>query len=99
MTTTTSKSSLNNRLLMTISLAIPAILVAGSAAQAESVPSSSSASASKPVGQALPPSKIDVNQFNRFGCPACRSARDTRFNDRVNPPVIVNPVTAKPAVR
>jgi hypothetical protein len=97
--TTTSKASLNNRLLMTVSLAIPAILAAGSAAQAESVPAGNLASTSKPVGQALPPSKIDVSQINRFGCPACRSGRDPRFNDRVNPPVIVNPATPKPAVR
>jgi hypothetical protein len=80
---------------MTISLAIPAILAASGAAQAQSVPASNLATSAKPVGQALPPSKIDVSQLNRFGCPACRSAIDSRFNDRVNPAVIVQPAVVK----
>jgi hypothetical protein len=94
--------SLNSRLLMTISLAVPALLAFGSVAQAQSpVPSNTTiaASASKPsvVVERKPAAQIDVNQLGIGGCPACRSGLDARFVDRVNP--VVKPVVVQPQVR
>ncbi len=94
--------SLNSRLLMTISLAVPALLAFSSVAQAQPPISASSAtisSASKPpvLVERKPAAQIDINQLGISGCPACRSGLDSRFLDKAGP--VVKPVVVKPQVR
>ncbi len=89
--------SLNSRLLMTISLAVPALLAFGSVAQAQPPVASSAtiaASAPKPPVpvERKPVAQIDVNQLGIGGCPTCRSGLDPRFIDRAKP-VVVQPQT------
>ena len=74
--------SATNSLLMTVSLAIPTILAAGSAVQAQ--PISIGESISAPSRAIVKPAQksIDISQINRFGCPACRSGLDPRFPNR-----------------
>jgi hypothetical protein len=86
MTTITATAS-SNRALLTIGLAIPAILSVGSAAQAQ--PLQTTIAASKPIVVTKPvATPLQINQLNTFGCPACRSGLDSRFNDKQP---IVNP--------
>jgi hypothetical protein len=96
------KFSLNSRLLMTISLAFPALLAFGSVAQAQTPGSSSStiaASAAKPpiLVERKPAAQINVNQLGIGSCPACRSGLDARFLDKAGP--IVKPVVQPQVIR
>jgi hypothetical protein len=89
--------SLNSRLLMTISLAVPALLAFGSVAQAQSPVANGAtiaAGASKPpvLVERKPAEQINANQLSIGSCPTCRSGLDPRFVDRVGP-------VAKPVVR
>jgi hypothetical protein len=89
-------NSLNSRLLMTISLAVPALLAFGSVAQAQTPALSGSptiaASASKPTAnlERKPVAQVDVRQLGIGSCPACRSGLDARFSDKGGP--VINPV-------
>jgi hypothetical protein len=95
MTTATASS---NRTLMTISLAIPAILALGNTAQAQPIQTVAASSSSPKITPQPAITPVQANQLNRFGCPACRSGYDSRFIDKqpiVNPaikPVVVAPV-------
>jgi hypothetical protein len=86
MTTATASS---NRTLMTISLAIPAMLALGSTAQAQSIKTVAAPSGSPKITPQPAITPVQANQLNRFGCPACRSGLDVRFNDKQP---MVNPV-------
>jgi hypothetical protein len=86
---------LQGRLLLAVSLAVPSLLAAG-AAQAQSIPSSSRLTSGGSLSAApTPVTKIDESRLNRFGCPACRSGLDARFNQRQE---VINPVVNQPAV-
>jgi hypothetical protein len=96
------KISLNSRLLMTISLAFPALLAFGSVAQAQAPIASSAtiaAGASKPpvLVENKPAAQINVNQLGIGSCPNCRSGLDPRFVDRVGP--VAKPVVQPQVIR
>jgi hypothetical protein len=84
----------SNRTLMTISLAIPAMLALGSTAQAQTIQTVAASSSSPKITPQPAVTPVQANQLNRFGCPACRSGLDVRFNDKQP---LVNPVT-QPAI-
>jgi hypothetical protein len=81
-----TKTASSHRTLMTISLAIPTLLAFGSVARADSMTPApgydGKLNPARPVATPVPDSRL-----NRFGCPACRSGMDNRFNDKVTNPV------------
>jgi hypothetical protein len=92
MTTATASS---NRTLMTISLAVPAMLALGSTAQAQSIQTVAAPSSSPKIIPQPAVTPVQANLIGRLGCPACRSGLDSRFIDKQ--PMVVNPVV-KPGV-